>query len=134
MSRFDYDRSANFSAYHTYQWTAPENSQGVSQLLDQNIRRSVDAQLAEKGLQLVESGGDLRLAYRTAVKKETEFNAYGATPRVFGPGRITTSSIDVGKLTVDMYDPARQQLVWAGVAEKTLDIKKDPEKNYKNLD
>jgi hypothetical protein len=30
-------------------------------------------------------------------------------------------------------EPAKKQLVWRGGAEKTLDIKKDPDKNYQNL-
>jgi hypothetical protein len=33
-----------------------------------------------------------------------------------------------------MYDPAKKQLVWRGSVSKTLDIKKDPDKNYKNLE
>ena len=34
---------------------------------------------------------------------------------------------------VDLYDPARKQLVWRGEASKTIDVKRDPDKNYKNL-
>ena len=33
-----------------------------------------------------------------------------------------------------MFDPASKQLVWRGSASKTLDIKKDPDKNYRNLE
>ena len=33
-----------------------------------------------------------------------------------------------------MFDPASKQLVWRGSAAKTLDIKKDPDKNYRNLE
>ncbi len=33
-----------------------------------------------------------------------------------------------------MFDPVRSQLVWRGAAEKTLDRKKDPEKNFRNLE
>ena len=32
-----------------------------------------------------------------------------------------------------LYDPARKQLIWRGDATKTIDLKKDPDKNYKNL-
>jgi hypothetical protein len=32
-----------------------------------------------------------------------------------------------------MHDPVKNQLVWSGDAEQTLDIKKDPDKNYRNL-
>jgi hypothetical protein len=46
---------------------------------------------------------------------------------------VTTSTIEVGQIVVNLFDPARQQLVWSGAAEKMLDIKKDPDKNYRNL-
>jgi len=37
-------------------------------------------------------------------------------------------------LVINMYDPAKKQLVWRGSVSKTLNIKKDPDKNYKNLE
>ena len=46
----------------------------------------------------------------------------------------TTSTIENGTLTVGLFDPATKQLVWRGSAAKTLDIKKDPDKNYRNLE
>jgi hypothetical protein len=39
----------------------------------------------------------------------------------------------VGQLAVDMYDPPHHDLVWRGVASKTLDPKAEPEKREKNL-
>jgi len=44
-----------------------------------------------------------------------------------------TSTIAVGTLLIDLYDPARKQLVWRGDGTKTIDIKKNPDKNYRNL-
>ena len=44
-----------------------------------------------------------------------------------------TSTITNGTLVVDLYDPAKRQLIWRGDASKTIDVKKDPEKNYKTL-
>jgi hypothetical protein len=131
--QFDYDRSANFHAYRTYQW-ADSNASAANQLMDQNIKRAVDTQLAAKGMQRVESGADLHIAYRVARNQEKQFDGFGTGPRWAGMGRVTTSTIDVGKLEVDMFDPAKKQLVWRGAAEKTLDIKKDPDKNYRNLE
>ena len=60
----DYDRSANFSAYKTYQWVDYQEVQVGDQILDQDIKRAVDAQLAGKGLRRVESGGDLLVGYQ----------------------------------------------------------------------
>jgi len=101
--------------------------------MDQNIQRAIDAQLVLKGLQRVESGGDLVVSYQAALDQEKEFNGFGTGPRFWGSTRVTSSTIDIGKLVVDLFDPAKKQLVWRGAASKTLDIKKDPDKNYQNL-
>ena len=34
---------------------------------------------------------------------------------------------------VGLYDPARKQLIWRGDASKTIDLKKDPNKNCAKL-
>ena len=45
----------------------------------------------------------------------------------------TTSTLYIGTLVLDMYDPAKKQLVWRGTASKTLDANAKPEKRQKNL-
>ena len=44
-----------------------------------------------------------------------------------------TSTLYTGQLVLDMYDSAHQDLVWRGVASKTLDPKAKPDKRQKNL-
>ena len=44
-----------------------------------------------------------------------------------------TSTIYIGQLALDMYDSAKHDLVWRGVASKTIDPKAKPEKQEKNL-
>lgn len=51
-----------------------------------------------------------------------------------GGGRVTTSTIDIGNLVVGLFDPATKQLLWRGSATKTLNISKDPDKNYRTLE
>ena len=138
---FDYDRSAHFNDYKTYQWIDYKPVAPGDQLLDQDIKRAVDEQLAGKGLRRVESGGDLVVGYQAGVSQEKEFDALGSGgwgpwggPSGWGNwGRVTTSTIDVGKLTIGLFDPAIKQLVWRGAASKTLNVSKDPDKNYRNL-
>ena len=45
-----------------------------------------------------------------------------------------TSTIPIGTLVVGLYDPARKQLIWRGDASKTVYLKKDPNKNFQNLE
>src|ERR1022692_3230175 len=139
--QFDYDRSANFSAYKTYNWIDYRRVDVGDQLLDQDIKRAVDAQLAGKGLRRVESGGDLLVGYQAGVSPEKEFDSIGAGGwgGPFGWGnwgntRVTTSTVDVGKLTIGLFDPASNQLVWRGAASKTLNISKKADKNYRTLE
>jgi hypothetical protein len=52
-------------------------------------------------------------------------------------GGITTgetSTIYIGQISLDMYDPAQKQLVWRGSASKSLNTTAKPEKQKKNLD
>ena len=140
--QFDYDRSANFNAYKTYQWVDYKRVDVGDQLLDRDIKRAVDEQLAGKGLQRVGSGGDLVVGYQASISQEKEFDSLGSG---WGPGwwggrenwgntRVTSSTIDIGNLIIGIFDPSTKQLVWRGSAAKTLDIKKDPDKNYRNLE
>ena len=62
------------------------------------------------------------------------FGRLGWSVRVGQLRRVTTSTIDIGKLTIGLFDPASKQLVWRGAASKTLNISKDPDKNYRNLE
>src|ERR1051326_8896736 len=71
--QFDYNRSANFSTYKTYTWVDYRRVDPGDQLLDQDIKRAVDEQLAGKGLRRVENGGDLVVGYEAGVSQEKAF-------------------------------------------------------------
>ena len=114
------------------------------QLLDQDIKRAVDEQLAQKGLAKVESGGDLLVGYQAHVREEKSINLWGSGGGgMWGGGPYwgsgfssvqgQTSSIPIGTLVVGLYDPAKKQVIWRGDASKTISLKKDPNKNYQNL-
>jgi hypothetical protein len=133
----DYDRSANFNAYKTYQWIDSKPVQVGDQLLDKNIKRAVDGQLTGKGLQRVESGGHLLIGYQAAISKEKQFDGSPSGPPWsgnWGNSRVTSSTIEIGTLVVMLFDPAAKQLVWRASASKTLDIDENPDKNYRNLE
>jgi Domain of unknown function (DUF4136) len=84
------------------------------------------------------------VVYRAHVREEKSINMWGSgTNGWWGGGPYwggglssfqgQTSTIPVGTLVVGLYDPARKQLIWRGEASKTVDLKKDPNKNYGNL-
>lgn len=128
----------DFSKFHTYKWVNIEGGAHPNQIVDAQIKQSVDSQLAAKGLTKTDSDkADLYVGYQVAVDQEKQWNAYGMGGGVrWGGGMATAtqSAINVGALVLDMYDPATKQLVWTGKATKTLDPSSNQEKNQKNLD
>jgi hypothetical protein len=134
--RYNYMPGTDFSKYHTYKWVSIEGGTHPNQIVDAEIKQSVDSQLASKGLTKTDSDkADLYVGYQIAVDQEKQWNAFGMGGiRWGGMGSATSSTITNGTLVLDMYDPATKQLVWTGNATKTLDPSGNQEKNQKNLD
>jgi Domain of unknown function (DUF4136) len=148
--RYNFDKDADFSKYKSYKWVELKDASKMDDLTDKAIRESVDAQLAAKGLSKTEGdNADLYIGYQAAVGQEKQFTSYntgwGYGPGWYGGGWYgggmaggtttgQTSTIYTGQLAVDMYDSAKHDLVWRGVASKTIDTKAKPEKRQKNLD
>ncbi|MGB6191610.1 MAG: DUF4136 domain-containing protein [Terracidiphilus sp.] len=126
----------DFSKFHTYKWVKVEGAEYPNQIEDQQIKDAVNTQLSAKGLTVSESdNADLHIAYQTALQQQKQWNAYGMGGR-WGGGMASaqSSTIDIGTIVLDMYDPTTKQLVWTGRATKTLDPSQNSEKNQKNLD
>ena len=142
-TRYNFDAQADFSKYKTYKWVDIKSAQKPDDLTDRQIREALDGELAKKGLSKTDSdSADLFVGYQTAMSTEKEVTSfdsgwgygpgwrYGGAP---GISTATTSTLYVGSLDLDMYDTAKKQLVWRGVATKTLDPKAKPDKRQKNL-
>ena len=146
--RYNYDKETDFSKLKTYKWVTLKDANKVNDLVDQQIKSAIDAELAKKGLTKTDSdNADLYIAYQAGVCQEKQFTSYssdwGYGPGWYrggwyGGGGMTTttgqtSTIYVGQLAVDMYNPKDHDLVWRGIASKTIDTKAKPEKQQKNL-
>ena len=137
---YNYDRSADFASYRTYQWVDIPGGAVPDPLIDRAIKQAADEQLVLKGLTKVEENADLYIGYQFVLNLEKGIDLWSTGT---GPGgwdgwgdrsvRGQTSTIPVGILLMDMYDVGKKQLVWRGDAVKTIDLKKDPDKNYKTL-
>jgi hypothetical protein len=127
----------DFSKYHTYKWVAIEGAAVPNQILDAQIKQSIDNQLSTKGLTKTDGDkADLLIGYQVSVDQEKQWNAYGTGGMRWGGGMATAqqSTISIGTLVLDMYDPATKQLVWTGRATRTLDPGANQQKKQKNLD
>lgn len=148
--RYDFDKDKDFSKYRTYKWVPIKGADQPDELTAKRITSAVDAELATKGLTKTDSdNADLLIGYQTAVGTEKQYTSYN-TGWGYGPGwgagwygygggmtstttYGSTSTVYIGQLDLSMYDPAAKQLVWRGVASKTLDPKAKPEKKEKNI-
>ena len=127
----------DFSKYHTYKWVPIEGAVQPNQIVDAQIKQSVDAQLATKGLTKTDGEkADLLVGYQVSISQEKQWNAYGTGGVRWGGGMATAqqSTISTGTLVLDMYDPSTKQLVWSGRVSKTLDPSANQGKKQKNLD
>jgi hypothetical protein len=134
--KYNYMPGTNFSNYHTYQWVNIPGGIHPNQIVDQEIRQAVDSQLVAKGLTKSTSGtADLNVCYQVAIDQQRQWNAFGMGGgwRFGGMASATSSTIDNGTLVVDIYDVAKQQLVWNGSAAKTLNPSSNQQKNVQNL-
>ena len=134
----DYDQNANFSSYKTYSWG--QGTPALNPLGHQRIVAGIEAQLAAKGWQKVESDPDVMVIYSAATTTETQINTFdsggpwGGYRRGWGGGISTTTveKIPLGQLVVDMADVKNKSFIWRGTASDTLSDK--PEKNQKKLE
>lgn len=145
--RYNFDKDTDFSKFKTYKWVAIKGATPVDDLTDKQLKEAMDTELALKGLTKVDGdNADLFAGYQTAIGTEKQFTSFdtgwGYGPGWYGGGWYgggggmttgQTSTIYKGQLALDLYDSANHDLVWRGVASKTLDPKAKPEKRQKNL-
>ena len=75
--RYNFDKNADFSKFKTYKWVAVKDATKVDDLVDKQIKETIDAELATKGLTKVDGdNADLYVAYQTAIGQEKQFTSY----------------------------------------------------------
>lgn len=144
--RYNFDQEADFSKFKTYKWVEVKGSQSVDELTKKQLMDVIEKELAVKGLTKGDGENvDLYIGYQVAIQTEKQINTwndgwgmgpgwrggwYGGAPTM---SQSTTSTLYIGELALDMYEPPKKQLVWRGVASKTIDPKAKPDKREKNL-
>lgn len=137
----DYDRSADFSRYHTFT-LMPRHHEDVSNpLVVQRVEDDIKADLTRRGYQYVSdpSQADFAVDFTIGSKERTDIHSYPAPwggPWAWGPRGWYGSpgwwgdpywgnTIDVrqyreGTLSIDVFDDRSHRPVWHGWAKKTL--------------
>src|SRR5246127_500165 len=147
--RYNFDKNTDFSRFKTYKWVILKDASTANDLVTKQLKDAVDAQLRTKGLTKIDDdSANLYIGYQAGVSQEKQFTSFSSDWGYgggwyrggwYGPGggmsttTGSTSTIYIGQLALDMYDSANHDLVWRGVASKTIDPKAKPEKQQKNL-
>src|SRR3954453_9126237 len=145
--RYNFDKDTNFSKFKTYKWVILKDAPTANDLVTRQLKDTVDAELATKGLTKVDDAtASLFIGCQAGVGQEKQFTSFSSDWGYgggwyrggwYGPGGAvttgSTSTIYVGQLVLDMYDSANRDLVGRGVASKTLDSKAKPDKQEKTL-
>lgn len=139
--RYNFDKNVDFSKFRTYKWVQIAGGEQLDDITANQLRSAIDQELAKKGLQRVDSdNADLYTGLQVALRQEKEVSVYDSGWG-YGPGwrgmggysTVQTNTIVIGSVALDMYDAAQRQLVWRGVATKTVDVNAKPEKREKNM-
>jgi hypothetical protein len=146
--RYNSAADVDFSRYKTFKWVQIKGADSLDQSAGRQLMGAVNEELAKKDLDKTDAEtADLFVAYQVSLGQEKEIASFdpgwgygNGWPRAVNwygsAGEIstsTTSTITIGQVDIDMYDPTAKQLVWRGTATKTLDVKAKPEKREKNL-
>ena len=141
---YDFDRSTDFSAYHTYAWLSGDQEKtgdrrADSSAVDMRIRIAVGTQLRLKGYQTLPEGTpDFFVAYHVGLKDSspsisTQYYSDGMAGHAIShsadtrsasgsaPSLNETPSYLTGSLLIDVIDAASQKLVWRGTAAGEVD-------------
>jgi len=137
--QFAWDKQASFANLKTYAWydgppfQYPHGGAMVDgRFVDENVRRSVDKELARKGYTKSDGGSpDFLVSYATsqdAVLNQDRFGEYGWWSPTYYAGRNT---IVQGTLAIDIRQPDKK-LVWRGMLSGA--VGKTPEKLAEKID
>jgi hypothetical protein len=131
----DYDRSASFSAYHTFTWLQREHHGTTNPLVVQRAHDEIQAELARKGLVYVSDAAtaDLVIDFTIGSRERMDVRSYPApytgpwvwdTPGWWGysywGSELDVRSYREGTLSIDAFDAHTRRPVWHGWATKEL--------------
>ena len=118
----NYNKSQDFTQYHSYIWASNNANQIQNSILAQQAKSDIDTALQAKGLQLVgeAQNPDLIILASGGLQQQTSYSAWGMRGIGGGMGGITPQQNVMGTLIVDVYDAKNKNLLWRGLAQNTL--------------
>ena len=151
----DYDKTVDFTQLKTFEYYgwAAESDKIINQLEKDRIEAAFGDEFKKRGLEYVESGGDMIVVLFIMTENKTQYNAtttgmgyggyggyYGYGPGWgWGPGMgmsmssttVSEYNYTVGTLVIDIYHAGDEKLIWESIGTKTVDD--NPQTREKNL-
>jgi hypothetical protein len=138
----DFDKNANFSGYHSFNFYNLKTTGSVSQLNADRIVEAIKAEMVSKGYKENSSSPDLMINAVTILKDKqsvsatTNYYGYGGLYRpysywgggmAYGSTSVNTYNYKDGSLIIDIVDAKNQKMVWQGTGNSEIDkTPKDP--------
>jgi len=134
---YDYDVQADYSRYHTYDWTADSPSDKGDDFTDHRIRAAVEKELTAKGFRRADSAPDL-LVNAYPIFRDSQVSRVGVgvgiglriLPGVsvgLGTGTSKARTQSIGRIFMEFRDTRNSRLIWKAEAEDALEGGDTPE-------
>ena len=130
----------SFLNYKTYKWVSMPGTEQLDQLTSDQLMRTIEAELAKKGLTKSQSDtADLLIGYEIASGKGKSLGnlsigaSYGSSGGASAGTTGTVTTIHSGEIALDMYDGTKKQLVWRGLVSNAIDADAKPDKKQKHM-
>jgi len=147
----DYEKSTDFSEYKSYTFLGwQENINQIMNDFDmKRIREAFQDEMSKRKLENVESDADIVISLFLVEEQKTSTTSYtnyygmgagrgyrrGGRRGGWGGGHSTTNYSESdyleGTMVMDVFDGRSQEMIWQGVATKTINEK--PEKREKGI-
>jgi len=142
----EFDPDAEFASYRTYDWMPTEarrvDLRARDPMVEEWIRDAIQRELGAKGFRIAEGREpDVRIGYLLVLQDNLDSQTLyeSSDPdwryRSYGPLSATTRGgmLTSGTLVVDVFDVARKESVWRGVAEGPVKGTVEPEKRRERI-
>jgi len=131
--QYDYDRTADFSAYATYNYYADMDT-GLSELDEKRLIKAIDFNLRDNGIRLSEEPDiliDIKSRSYTGIQRNTVGVGIGGSGRNVGGGVNIGIPMRNSKLErevqIDFVDSQKEALVWQATAISSFYDNSSPE-------
>jgi len=135
QTKADYDRSANFGAFHTFKMlegkTLPsESGAPPNTMVADRIREEIKTQLMAKGLTPVDENPNLLVGWVAGARTHQELESMGPYDPVMGPymypgywgaGDVWSVEYKRGTLVIDLVDAGTHKMVWRSITQADKD-------------